>query len=98
MLAKKDKHGLLNHWHCVKVWLPCFGQQLNRNADRMNQNNDPNREEYNTFTNNCGTFMQETIEAGGVDTPTMIDPRPNSYIEELRDEYPHIDYKKDENK
>ena len=35
---------------------------------------------YSLSGNNCGTFMQETIEAGGADMPWMIDPRPNSYI------------------
>ena len=38
--------------------------------------------------------MKETIEAGGVDTPVMIDPCPNSYIEELRDEYKNVDFPK----
>lgn len=34
--------------------------------------------------NSCGTFMQDGLEAGGVNTPMMIDPRPNSYIGELQ--------------
>ncbi len=34
--------------------------------------------------NSCGTFMQDTLENGGVDTPWMTDPRPNSYIKELQ--------------
>jgi uncharacterized protein RhaS with RHS repeats len=60
--------------------------------DRKSENSDPNREGYNITGNNCGTFMKETLGAGKVDTPTMIDPRPNSYIEELRDKYPDVDY------
>lgn len=34
--------------------------------------------------NSCATFAQETLEAGGVDTPSMWDPRPNSYIKKLQ--------------
>lgn len=74
----------------------------NDNFDEMNnfakgkqaQNSDTNRKPYATLTNNCGTFMKETLDAGGVDTPVMIDPRPNSYIEELRDEHQNVEYPK----
>ena len=31
--------------------------------------------------------MKRVLEAGGVDTPWMLDPRPNSYIDELRNQY-----------
>ena len=34
----------------------------------------------------CGTFVQDTLEKGGIDTPMMADPRPNSYISELQGE------------
>ncbi|NHA16181.1 RHS repeat-associated core domain-containing protein [Thioalkalivibrio sp. XN279] len=32
----------------------------------------------------CGTFQRDTLENGGIDTPWMADPRPNSYIKELQ--------------
>ena len=32
----------------------------------------------------CGTFVQDALEQGGIDTPWMADPRPNSYIGELQ--------------
>ena len=59
--------------------------------NQMSLNSDPNRTPYDLTNNQCGTFMQDVLEAGGVDTPWMIDPRPNSYIEELRDDFEKID-------
>jgi hypothetical protein len=56
-------------------------------ANRMNKNSDETRESYDITDNNCGTFAQDVLEAGEVDTPWMIDPRPNSYIEELQSEF-----------
>jgi hypothetical protein len=72
----------------------------NPNFDAMNQyalgrmalNGDPTRTPYDLTGNNCATFMQDVLEAGGVDTPWMLDPRPNSYIYELRDAFPHINF------
>ena len=32
----------------------------------------------------CNTFVQDVLEAGDVDTPVQVDPRPNSYIKELQ--------------
>jgi RHS repeat-associated protein len=73
---KNDKFNLMNGYA--------------RNLEK--QNNNPKRKPYSLYTNNCGTFMKDVLEAGGVETPSMIDPRPNSYIEELRANYPPIDY------
>lgn len=72
---------------------PNYPQMLAEALRRMGQNSDPNREPYDLTDNNCMTFVQDVLEAGGVDTPWMIDPRPNSYIEELRDDFPHVDFK-----
>lgn len=60
--------------------------------DRLKENSDPKRDEYGLFGNNCGTFMKETAAAAGADMPWQIDPRPNSYIEEIRDKYTDLDY------
>jgi hypothetical protein len=38
---------------------------------------------YDILVNNCASFQGDVLEAGGVDTPLMIDPRPESYINEL---------------
>jgi hypothetical protein len=69
-----------------------FDQMEQFVQDRLNQNNSLTNEEYNLLTNNCGHFVQDVLDAGGVDTPSYIDPRPNSYIQELRDEFSPIDY------
>lgn len=53
--------------------------------DRLRLNSDSTREKYKLFTNNCITFVKETLEAGGIDTPVMLIAHPNSYIEELQD-------------
>ncbi len=53
----------------------------------MAQNSNKDRRKYDALTNNCTHFMKRVLEAGGVDTPWMLDPRPNSYIDELRDQY-----------
>lgn len=62
---------------------------------RKAQNSDPHREEYGLWGNNCMHFAKQVAEAGGAATPIMIDPRPNSYIEELRDQYPDLNYAPD---
>jgi len=74
-------------------------KEMNDSAqDKLKQNNDPNRKSYGITDNNCGTFVKETLEAGEVDTPVMIDPRPNSYIEEIRDDNTNLDYDPEKNK
>jgi len=59
---------------------------------RMQENRDPNRQEYDLFDNSCNHFMQGVLVAAGVNVPDMIDRRPTSYIEELRDDYQDLDY------
>ena len=36
--------------------------------------------------------MVSTIEAGGVDLPAVVDPRPNSITEEIRSEHQTVDW------
>ena len=36
--------------------------------------------------NSCATFMKNTLEKGGIDMPIIADPRPTSYIGEMRGE------------
>lgn len=54
---------------------------------RMKQNTDDKRESYGLFGNNCATFCKDVLESGGQDTPAMVDPRPNSYIDELQSQF-----------
>ncbi len=47
---------------------------------------------YNIWTNSCNHFMSGVLVAAGVDVPYMVDPRPTSYIEEIRDDFRDLDY------
>jgi len=44
----------------------------------VQRNKDPEREPYSIWSNNCGTFAEDVIEAGGVNLPIILDPRPNA--------------------
>lgn len=66
-----------------------FRERLNSNAER-----DP----YDLLDNSCLHFMKSVVEKAGVETPTLIDPRPNSYIEEFRDMYRDLDFNPRTNK
>lgn len=59
---------------------------------RKFQNNSPKRKQYHLTNNSCIHFVKWVVKASGKDTPWMIDPRPNSYIGEFRDDYQDLDY------
>jgi hypothetical protein len=59
--------------------------KMNEYAEqREAQNKDPNREAYDLTGNNCGTFMDQTIQAGGVGLPTDLSARPNGQVDTLQ--------------
>lgn len=60
---------------------------------RKSQNANPRRKPYNLTSNSCIHFVKKVTEAAGVKTPWMVDPRPNSYVGEFRDDFPDLDYK-----
>ncbi len=41
------------------------------------QNADPERQPYSSLSHNCATFAEDVLEAGGVELPIILDPRPN---------------------
>jgi len=59
---------------------------------KVKENQDAARQEYNLLSHSCVHFMKAVVEAGGVDTPYIIDPRPLSYVQKLRDKFPKLDY------
>ncbi len=60
----------------------------------MGKNTDPKREEYKIMSKNCGTFARDVInKGGGADVPTMVDPRPTSYVEEMQGTYSDVSWK-----
>ena len=71
-----------------------FASMLAFAKKRHLDNKNPKRKPYDLFTNSCNHFMKGVLEAAGVKLPYLIDPRPNSYIEEIRDEYQDLDYVK----
>ena len=64
-----------------------YQKALRYAENRQKQNSNPKRAPYGLTDNNCMTFVKETLEAAAVDTPWMLDPRPNSYIDELQDDF-----------
>ncbi len=60
--------------------------------NRFKQNSDPERKRYNILTNNCMHFVKDALSAANLTLPSMVDPRPNSYIGELRDSFMDLDY------
>lgn len=71
-----------------------YGAMLNYANKRHVKNNNPSRKPYDLFTNSCNHFMKGVLESAGIKVPYLLDPRPVSYIEELRDDYPDLDYSK----
>ncbi len=58
------------------------------------ENKNPWRKPYALLSNSCNHFMKDILIAAGLKVPYLLDPRPNSYIKELRDDYPDLDYSK----
>jgi hypothetical protein len=56
------------------------------------QNGNRRRVAYDLFTNSCIHFVKGAAVAAGAKQPWMVDPRPNSYIGEFRDDYPDLDF------
>lgn len=69
-----------------------FGAMLAYAEGRKVTNSNPRRPPYNILTNSCIHFVKAVAQAAGVDTPWMLDPRPNSYIGEFRSDFPDLDY------
>jgi hypothetical protein len=44
------------------------------------------------MSNSCVHFVKGVVEAAGVATPWMLDPRPNSYIGEFRSDFADVDF------
>jgi len=59
---------------------------------RVNQNSDAKRQPYSLTGHSCIHFAKQVLEAAGVSTPTMIDPRPIGYIEKLQNIFPAFNY------
>lgn len=69
-----------------------FAPMLKYAQLRESQNVNPKRIPYDLLTNSCVHFVKDVVATAGIETPWMLDPRPNSYIGEFRDDYPDLDY------
>jgi len=88
--ARSGQHGRISGAY---IEVPSrYTDMLNYALRRMRENNDPNRRDYALLSNSCNHFMQGVLQAAGVEVPAMIDPRPTSYIEEIRNSFRDLDY------
>lgn len=72
-----------------------FDAMNNYAKDLLNQSDDPDREPYNILNNNCGTFGCDVLDQDpnvSKESPGIVDPRPNSIIDEYRDKFDKVDY------
>lgn len=69
-----------------------FEKVHNKLHARKQKNGRPDRTPYSVTSNSCIHFVKRAVEAAGKETPWMVDPRPNSYIGEFRDDYRDLDY------
>ncbi len=71
-----------------------YAAMLSYASKRHLENSNPGRKRYDLISNSCNHFMKGVLEATNIPIPYLWDPRPVSYIEELRDNYPDLDYSK----
>jgi hypothetical protein len=69
-----------------------FKDMLSYAKLQQQQNANPKRRSYDLIKNSCIHFVKDVVEVAGIEAPWMVDPRPNSYIGEFRDEFPDLDY------
>ncbi len=78
-----------------------FKEMNNYAQEKMNDNNNPKRQEYSLSSNNCGTFAADVTNQDKkieMEAPTIIDPRPNSIIGEYQQTFPVVSYDPIKNK
>jgi hypothetical protein len=104
--GKIERNSLINPLHRISVGYGHTGRiqgvyiEVESGYERMlkyaqlreSQNKVPSRKPYNLLTYSCVHFAIDVVAAAGIETPWSLDPRPNSYIGEFRDEYPDLDY------
>lgn len=69
-----------------------FEAMLSYAEARRRENTNASRQPYTLTGNNCAHFVRQVLDAAGIPTPWIVDPRPNSFIGEFRDDYPDLDY------
>lgn len=69
-----------------------YQKMLDEAQKRERLNTDAGREPYGLLSNSCLHFAAGVVEAGGVDVPMIIDPRPVGYLDRLRDDFRDLEY------
>jgi hypothetical protein len=96
LLRSPDPFGRRRIYGCIQgVYIEVeggFPLMLKYAELRMSQNNNATRAPYNLLTNSCVHFAKDVVAVAGIETPWLLDPRPNSYISEFREDYPDLDY------
>jgi hypothetical protein len=72
-----------------------FEAMNNYAKEKMAENSDPDRESYSLRNNNCGTFGCDVVNQDpnvAKNSPSILDPSPNSIIKEYQGEYGKVQY------
>jgi RHS repeat-associated protein len=72
-----------------------FEAMNNYAKEKMAENSDPNRDPYSLTSNNCGTFGCDVVNQDpnvAKNSPSVVDPRPNSIIGEYQGEFGKVQY------
>jgi hypothetical protein len=91
VISKKAGHGTRISGAYIEV-PGKFNEMLKYATTRVSLNKNPKREAYSVWTNSCLHFTIRTAEAGGVATPSYINPSPTSFGEVLLEAYPDLKY------
>jgi hypothetical protein len=89
--ARGGQHGRIMGAY-VELGPGGFDRVLRYCLQRVAENGDSTREPYSLTSRSCIHFVADALEAGGVDVPWMISPRPIDYVGRLRDDFPDLDY------
>lgn len=88
--TKAGKGGLIS-----AAWIAAPGRfdAMQAYADkRMADNRLATRIPYSLFRNSCLHFMKGVMDAAGIRTPILVDPRPVSYIDEIKAIHTPLDF------
>ncbi len=92
MISRKSGHGGRISGAFIVLPPGKFAIMLAYAQRREAENNDPKRRPYTLHNNSCMTFSLEVIRAGGASVPSIIDPRPNSFIGEVQAKHPSLEF------
>ena len=60
--------------------------------NRISMNNIRVKEPYDLFSYSCLHFVKGAMEAAGLETPWLVDPRPVSYILEIQESFNKLEF------